>query len=991
MRRRRSLSAATSGIIERLESRRLLSAITWTGSDDGKSWNDPGNWSGDAVPTGTDDVTIPAGATPQLGTGTFAVQSLTLQGNAQVDLQSATLFIDYGALPDPVSTIYSYLASGYNGGAWNGTGIISSTTAAENVGQGNIVYDVGYADGADGVVSGLSSGQIEIMPTLAGDCSLTGGVTASDVSQVSGNLGDFTGENWDEGDFTYNGEVDWADYQCVTENYGDTLSSVPIPGTPTVTLSLSASNGYWAAYAQTNSAGNNDGLYSVALDVVGGGGLSVLNATTKIDFSLTGIYRIYSIGASGVGILAAAYQSESGYPTGVGLTGPVEVANGTYTGSGSITLQPDLSRGLGFQTYSPGGTASLLQVNGTHYSATFDTASPITVNVAPMVVIPTTWTGGGNDNNWSDPSNWSGDAVPAADSAVTIPAGSLVQLGTGTFTVASLTLQGNASLDLQSATLFINYDSLPDPISTIYSYLTNGAGNGWAPGGALPAIVSSTVASMNLSPSFAYDVGYADGADGISNVSAAQIEIMPTLGGDAKLNGNVVFGDFNIFATYFGKAASWDEGNFTYTPDGAFGDYQLLEGNIATTPGTLAPTVTLTISASNGQWTAYAQTDSGSDNIGLASAAFDVVGSGGLSVTSSQVDLPVNETTGAGFEDFVSNGVNGIGMTAIQEFTNATAEQGVGKGAPVEIATGTYSGDGALTVQPDYQIGQGFQTLNIVSGGAWEAAGVDSNISFDKVISGSTAVPAVWTGADGNDNWTDPANWSGDAVPTASSDVIIPTGSLVVLGTGSFVVQSLTLQGNANLDLQQATLFLDYALGPDPITTIVSYLTNGYGNEWSPDTSNAAIVCSTVAELNASQVHEAYDVGYIDGSDGRGTHVPPGYIQISPTIAGDARLTGTDDFGGFQLLALNFDKTGTSWDQGNFTYGKSVNFGDFQLVAQNFDDTIGQTLPIPPQSPATIGGDDTLASSSPLPAPVAIPDADGTLLLDEGPTGDIVS
>ncbi|HUB27363.1 MAG TPA: PEP-CTERM sorting domain-containing protein, partial [Tepidisphaeraceae bacterium] len=74
-----------------------------------------------------------------------------------------------------------------------------------------------------------------------------------------------------------------------------------------------------------------------------------------------------------------------------------------------------------------------------------------------------------------------------------------------------------------------------------------------------------------------YSIGYADGSDGITGVPSGEIEILPTLAGDAKLQGNVVFGDFQLLAQYFGQAgASWDEGDFTYSGTTNFGDFQLL-------------------------------------------------------------------------------------------------------------------------------------------------------------------------------------------------------------------------------------------------------------------------------------------------------------------------------------------------------------------------------------------------------------------------------
>jgi len=55
-----------------------------------------------------------------------------------------------------------------------------------------------------------------------------------------------------------------------------------------------------------------------------------------------------------------------------------------------------------------------------------------------------------------------------------------------------------------------------------------------------------------------------------------------------------------------------------------------------------------------------------------------------------------------------------------------------------------------------------------------------------------------------------------------------------------------------------------------------------------------------------------------------------------PTLAGDAKMQGIVVFGDFQLLSQYFGDSGTTWDEGNFTYGSGTNFGDFQLLSQNF-------------------------------------------------------
>lgn len=67
--------------------------------------------------------------------------------------------------------------------------------------------------------SGVSSGEIEIMPTLAGDSTLSGTVGFNDFQVVLRNFGE-PGQSWDQGDFDYSGTVDFYDFQVVLSNFG---------------------------------------------------------------------------------------------------------------------------------------------------------------------------------------------------------------------------------------------------------------------------------------------------------------------------------------------------------------------------------------------------------------------------------------------------------------------------------------------------------------------------------------------------------------------------------------------------------------------------------------------------------------------------------------------------------------------------------------------------------------------------------------------------
>jgi aryl-phospho-beta-D-glucosidase BglC (GH1 family) len=216
----------------------------WTGRDS-DNWYDPGNWNASSVPNSSTNVIINSGDPTALtafniasltitggnlqlatGSGSSVVTSLGISGSGVLDMTNNKLFIDFGSATDPISTIAGYLRTGDDGGRWDGLGIDSSAAAA------NRSYALGYSDGADGVVAGLSSGQIEIAYTLYGDANLDGLVNAADFNILAANFNQsITG--WDQGDFNYDGLVNSADFNALAANFNQSasLAAVSIPGT----------------------------------------------------------------------------------------------------------------------------------------------------------------------------------------------------------------------------------------------------------------------------------------------------------------------------------------------------------------------------------------------------------------------------------------------------------------------------------------------------------------------------------------------------------------------------------------------------------------------------------------------------------------------------------------------------------------------------------------------------------------------------------------
>jgi hypothetical protein len=175
-----------------------------------------------AITLGTLNVAAGASAVLPTATGSesqLILTALSLASGSTLDLANNTMILNYGGT-DPIGVIAGYIKSGYNLGGWNGTGIISS--AAQTPTNG-LLYALGYADGKDGVVSALSSGQIEVKYTLLGDANLDGLVNAADFTILAANFNQpVTG--WDQGDFNYDGLVNAADFTDLAANFNQGIS-----------------------------------------------------------------------------------------------------------------------------------------------------------------------------------------------------------------------------------------------------------------------------------------------------------------------------------------------------------------------------------------------------------------------------------------------------------------------------------------------------------------------------------------------------------------------------------------------------------------------------------------------------------------------------------------------------------------------------------------------------------------------------------------------
>jgi hypothetical protein len=138
------------------------------------------------------------------------MQSLVINGNGQADLTNNPIRINYGAAPTPATTIQSYIVSGYQGGSWKGPGLVTSLADSS--------HGLAYADGADGIVQGLTAGSMLVELARFGDANLDGSVGFADLLIVQ-QYYDQTNTTWDKGDFNYDGSTGSDDLMLLARNY----------------------------------------------------------------------------------------------------------------------------------------------------------------------------------------------------------------------------------------------------------------------------------------------------------------------------------------------------------------------------------------------------------------------------------------------------------------------------------------------------------------------------------------------------------------------------------------------------------------------------------------------------------------------------------------------------------------------------------------------------------------------------------------------------
>ena len=204
--------------------------------------------------------------------------------------------------------------------------------------------------------------------------------------------------------------------------------------------------------------------------------------------------------------------------------------------------------------------------------------------------------------------------------------------------------------------------------------------------------------------------------------------------------------------------------------------------------------------------------------------------------------------------------------------------------------------------------------LTVAGNGTVAVSGVNSYIGGTTVSSGTLLVG------------------SAQSLPTSNAVVNIAAGAKMEIApnVGGVTLQLPNIASGGILDIGNNHLIINYGTGTDPISSIEAFIKSGYaGGLW-----NGPGIDSSAAAANAG----VYGVGYADSADpGNPAGLASGTIEIKYTLLGDANLSGVVDGTDFGILAANFNKGVTGWDQGDFNYDNVVDGTDFGFLAANFN------------------------------------------------------
>lgn len=526
------------------------------------------------------------------------------------------------------------------------------------------------------------------------------------------------------------------------------------------------------------------------------------------------------------------------------------------------------------------------------------------------------WTGAVS-NEWEDPDNWSGAAAISelADKDITIDTtcSRMPVISTGTSAVKSLTIAAGATVTQTGGTL------------TAGSMTCEAGGTFTATGGTV---------------SFNGSAGTWSDADGNSVFSSVAISA-GTLTLSSPLH---LTGDFN------GSGGSLVQGTNAVIFEGS-GTQSLLgsttlslvtvesgatldcNGKMLTVSGTFKNSGTVNCPGGMLSCGTYTPASDLSDIVSVSGNAVLVTTNGVISkikvtdtaTLSGTPNCRFFEATGLGGKTLTVNGsvTVGSGVTGT-DATQTLQLSGTSTGSKLGIA-----GSGQFKLNAT-QIGG--QYLDVTGTAEIHDASDGTTVSFTATYStGPATVPAgwnicagslvyTWAGTAGSQDWNNAANWSVGVVPSAISDVLLPSGCVECLTPGTATtIKTLTIETDA------------------PITLLGDLtVTEGISNDHCLDTNGNTLTFETYTSPSGDGLVVLYEDSSLVATTTAASAGTIDWLEITESVTfgnvdklsfGNVSVTDADSI---LTLSDDFTLTGTLSNAGTInTNGHKLTFGSY--------------------------------------------------------------
>jgi hypothetical protein len=958
-------------MIEQLERRTLLASISWDGGGDGTSWSDKLNWSGDVVPTQSDDVTISvANSSPTIRVSTYSpVRTLTTSENILIAgfldaFDSVTLQNASVTLGDTTTKSRGTLRfTGSLTPSLGGTGEVDLVTDTSGVICDNFqaARTLTIASGIDIKATAVGTTSVRTGDLLAGEVINHGDIEVSGSGAIL-NVGGTANSSSVQPKFTNDGTL--------KSSAGGTLE---VAGTWSSTTSLLADDAnLWL-----------QGSYSPAM-----------------------VSSIVRTGTTGTTRLDGDMQLSTAAMTLSATTGSVILnENGYLFGPGNVNTTE------GAQLICVGGTIMDATINGEMVLDQF------TTRVRGGFILNGTMTSTGGalagDGGWTcivtarDGSRLSnvkitGTVLVPDDGATvtfdTLFSGTLELKGSGAKAIAldsqTWTSASGVLFDSPTTSSLLLKSTDPNTPATLSFYGTVSGG-----GGAIaqdPQSVATTTFDNHGTVSASSSGGQVTLAPGSLTNSGT---MLATGGGTLKLD--TVPSNFSSqTGTLTGGTWEADAASTLVLPASVSiltnAAAVVLSGAGASFPALTSMTLntsTLTLAAGavlslHGD---FAQSSAGKLVIPITGATTKdfgrLVATGDVALDGTLVPQPyflftpsssmkLDIVTGASLSGQFASVTQPVSSERkyLVTYSATTATLGVSAPRPTLSLlrtddTGTSASDGITNkTQPTFRgAATDATTVNVYIDGALTGTVAVSNGSYSfkpstPLSEGQHQVTAASVDSDGEESAQTP-------LLTVTIDTTAPSGSSVSFDPNSTApIHALSFKFSENV------------IGS--FTTSDIALTNTTTGETVPSSSMQFVTWLTDKVTGvfrfSGYTNGVLPNGWYEGTVGAGEFADlAGNVSVADlnfsffVLAGDANRNQKVDISDFNLLATNFGKTGKTFSQGDFDYSGTVTILDFNILATNF----GKRVDPPTNQPAT-------GFSANSTTPIASSSAKTTLLQD---------